>query len=165
MQKPPLQLCVFFIVASGIGFAQATVRVEPFNLSGPRALPEQTRVAAIRDYLQCWQSLRAALEQNRTDLLDSSFAGTAKDKLTETIQQQAALGMRTHYQDIAHDIQIVLFSPEGLSIELTDRVEYEVQVLDHERVKTTQHIVARYIIVLTPDELRWRVRVFQSAGE
>jgi hypothetical protein len=165
MLKPLLQLCAFFIVASGIGSAQATVRVEPFNLSGPRTLPEQTRVAAIRDYLQCWQSLRAALEQNRPDLLDSSFAGTARDKLTETIQQQAALGIRTRYQDRAHDIQVVLYSPEGLSIELTDRVDYEVEVLDHDRVKTTQHIVARYLIVLTPAELRWRVRVFQAADE
>jgi predicted PhzF superfamily epimerase YddE/YHI9 len=107
--------------------------------------------------------LRAALEQNRTDLLDPAFVGTARDKFSETIRQQAALGIRTRYQDRAHDIQIVLYSPEGLSIELKDTVEYDVQVLDHDRVKTTQREIAQYVIVLTPAEVRWRVRVFQAA--
>jgi hypothetical protein len=158
-----LVLCAVFGATSGIGSAQATVRVEQANLQGPRPLPEQTGTAAIRDYLQSWQSLNAALEQNRTDLLDSSFVGTAKDKIAETIQQQAALGIRTRYQDRAHDIQIVFYSPEGLSIELTDKVEYDVQVLDHDGIKTIQHVNARYVIVLTPAEVRWRVRVFQAA--
>jgi hypothetical protein len=165
MLKSLLILCAFFTATSGIGSAQAAVLVEPPNLQGPRHLPEQTAAAAIRDYLQSWQSLRAAFEQNRADLLDPDFVGTARDKLTDTIQQQANLGIRTHYQDRAHDLQIVFYSPEGLSIELTDKVEYDVQVLDHERVKTIQHLSARYVIVLTPAEVRWRVRVFQAALE
>ncbi|MGA2169054.1 MAG: hypothetical protein ABSG62_12655 [Terracidiphilus sp.] len=165
MLKSLLILCAFFTATSGIASAQAAVRVEPPNLQGPRPLPEQTGTAAIRDYLQSWQSLRAAFEQNRADLLDPDFVGTARDKLTDTIQQQVNLGIRTHYQDRAHDLQIVFYSPEGLSIELTDKVEYDVKVLDHERVKTIQHLSARYVIVLTPAEVRWRVRVFQAAPE
>jgi len=65
--------CTVFVAASAMDFAQATVRVEPTNLQGPRPLPEQTGKAAIRDYLESWQSLRAALEQNRADLLDPAF--------------------------------------------------------------------------------------------
>jgi hypothetical protein len=137
--------------------------MEPSNLQGSRPLPEQTGTAAVRDYLQSWQSLRTALDQNRTDLLDPSFVGTAKDKLTDTILQQAALGIRTRYQDRAHDIQIVFYSPEGLSVEMTDNVEYDVQILNHDQVKTTQRVSARYVIVLTPAEVRWKVRVFQAA--
>jgi hypothetical protein len=163
MLKSLLILCTFVSTTLGIGSAQATVRVESSNLQGPRALPEQTGTAAVRDYLQSWQNLRAALEHNRADLLDPAFAGTAREKLSETIQQQTALGIRTRYQDRAHDIHIVFYSPEGLSIELTDDVEYDLQILDSERVKTTQHINARYVIVLTPAEVRWRVRVFQAA--
>ena len=163
MLRSTLFACTVFMAVSGCSSAQATVRVEPANPQSPRPLPEQTQTAAIRDYLQSWQSLRAALEQNRSDLLDPAFVGTARDKLAEAIQQQAALGIRTRYQDSAHDIQIVFYSPEGLSIELTDRVEYDVQVLDHDRVNTIQHISARYVIVLTPAEVRWRVRVFQAA--
>jgi hypothetical protein len=165
MLKSLLILCAVFAAASGIGSAQAAVRVEPPNLQGPRPLPEQTGTAAIRDYLQSWQSLRFALEQNRADLLDQAFVGTARDKLTGTIQQQATLGIRTRYQDRAHDIQIVFYSPEGLSIELTDMVEYDVQVSDHDKIKTIQHLSARYIIVLTPAEVRWCVRIFQAEPE
>jgi hypothetical protein len=155
--------CAVFLVASGFASAQATVRVEPASLQSQRPLPVQTETAVIRDYLHSWQSLGAALEQNRTELLDTAFVGAAKEKLSETIQQQTALGIQTRYQDRAHDIQMVFYSPEGLSIELTDRVEYDVQVLDHEGVKTTQHVSARYVIVLTPAEVQWRVRVFQAA--
>jgi hypothetical protein len=163
MLKSLLILCSLFTSTVAMGSAQATVRVEPPNLQGPRPLPEQTGKAAIRDYLQSWQNISAALEQNRADLLDPAFVGTARDKLTETIQQQTALGIHTRYQDRAHDIQIVFYSPEGLSIELTDDVEYDLQIFDHDRVKTTQHISVRYVIVLTPAEVRWRVRVFQAA--
>jgi hypothetical protein len=135
------------------------------NLQGPRPLPDQTGKAAIHDYLQSWQSFGAAFEQNRTDLLDPAFVGTAKEKLAQTIQQQATLGIGTRYQDRSHDLQIVFYSPDGLSLELTDKVEYDVQLLDQGRVKTTQHLIARYVIVLTPAEVRWRVRVFQSVSE
>jgi hypothetical protein len=148
--------------ASASMTAQATVHIGAANLQSSRPLQEQTGRAAIRDYLQSWQALTAALEQNRADLLDRDFVGTAKDALIATIQQQTALGISTHYQDRAHDIQIASYTPEGLSLELTDNVEYDVQLLEHGKVKATQHVSARYIIVLTPAEVRWRVRVFQG---
>ena len=163
MLRPLLILCAVLTTTSAFVAAQATVRVETANLQGPRSLQEQTGAAAIRDYLQSWQAFRAAFEQNRTDLLDPDFVGSAKDALTATIQQQTALGMSTRYRDRAHDIQIVFYSPDGLSIELTDKVDYDLQVLDQGRVKTTQQVSARYFIVLTPAEVRWRVRIFQGA--
>ena len=156
---------VVLMAAFGFASAQATVRVEPANLESQRPLPEQTRTAVIRDYLQSWQSLKAALEQNRTELLDTTFVGTARDKLSETIQQQTTLGIRTRYQDRSHDLKILFYSPDGLSIELTDKVEYDVQVIDHDKVITTQRETARYLVVLTPAEVRWKVRVFQSVPE
>lgn len=163
MRKHLLFLCAIIVATSCSGVSQATVRVEAASLQGSRPLPGETEAAAIRDYLQSWQSLDAALKRNRQDPLDLSFVGTAKDKLAQTIQQQSALGISTSYQDRAHDIQIVFYSPEGLSIELTDKAEYDVEVFDHDKVKTKQHVSARYVIVLTPAELRWRVRVFQAA--
>jgi hypothetical protein len=160
-------LFVSALAAAALPFAaaQPEVHVEPSNLQGPRPLQDQTRTAAIRDYLKSWQSFRGAFDQNSSAILDVDFVGTAKDKLAETIQQQAALGIRTRYQDRSHDIQIVFYSPEGLSIELTDKVDYDVQVLDHDKVTTTQRVSARYIVVLTPAEVRWRVRVFQAVPE
>lgn len=165
MLKFILTFCLFTNAAAGSAVAQASVRVEPANLQGPRILEQQTASAVIRDYLQSWRSLNAAMEQNRTDLLDTDFVGTARDKLAETVQQQATLGLDTRYQDRAHDIQIVFYSPEGLSIELTDTVDYDQQVLDHGKPITSQRMHARYLVVLTPTESRWKVRVFQAQSE
>src|SRR6202453_943069 len=97
-------LLVSTLAAAGlqVAGAQPEVRVEPSNLKGPRPLEDQTRAAAIRDYLKSWQSFRAAFNQNSPDILDADFVGTAKDKLAETIQQQSALGIRTRYQDLSH---------------------------------------------------------------
>lgn len=155
------------VIASGAGLcaAQADVRVEATQLQGPRPLQEQTQSTAIRDYLQGWKTLSAALDHNDAGALDRDFIGTARDKLAEAVRQQAAVGIHTRYQDKSHDIQIVFYSPEGLSIELTDDVQYDVQVLDHEKVQTTQQVHAHYIVVLTPAEVRWRVRVFQAEFE
>jgi hypothetical protein len=160
-----LILCTGFAAASVLRADQAAVRVEPANLQGPRPLQDQSKAAVIHDYLQAWQGLRGALEQNRPELLEADFVGTARDKLAETVQQQAELGIRTRYQDRSHDLRILFYSPDGLSIELTDKVEYDVQVIDHDKVITTQRERTRYLVVLTPAEVRWRVRVFQSAPE
>jgi hypothetical protein len=109
--------------------------------------------------------LSGALEQNRADLLDADFVGFAKEKLASTIREQTELGVHTHYQDTAHDIQLTFYSPEGLSIQLVDTVEYDMQIVDHEKPVTTQHVRARYVAVLTPTEVRWKVRIFQAESE
>ena len=158
-------ISLIFAAAFAFGADQSAVRVDPANLQGPRPLEKQTETTAIHDYLQAWQSLRGALEQNRADLLDSDFVGTARDKLAATIEQQAKLGIRTRYQDLAHDIQIIFYSPEGLSIELMDVAEYDVQLFDHDKIQTTQRVQARYIVILTPAEVRWRVRILQAEPE
>jgi hypothetical protein len=160
-----LVLAATLAAFAGIANAQATLRVEPARLDGPRPLADQTAEAAIRDYLESWQSMSAALVGNRPDLLDTDFVGDAKDKLAETIREQAGLGIRTRYQDRAHDVQIVFYSPEGLSIEMTDTVDYDVQLLAQDKLTATQHVHARYLVVLTPDQLRWRVRVLQAESE
>ena len=158
-------LCVWFALAAGMAAAQPAMRVDTSQLRGPRPLQEQTRIAAIRDYLQSWQSMSDAFEQNRTDLLGAHFVGTAKDKLANAIDKQVQLEIHTRYQDRAHDIQIVFYSPEGLSIEILDRVDYSVQVIDHDKLVTTVPTSARYIVVLTPSEVRWKVRVMEAVPE
>ncbi len=165
MLKYILILCTVFGAAPDIAVAQASVRVDPANLQDSRPLQEQTATAAIHNYLQSWQSLQSAFEQNRADLLDTDFVGDAKDKLTNAIRQQASLGIRTRYRVRAHNLKIIFYSPEGLSIELTDNVEYDVELLDHDNSESVQNVHARYIAVLTPSESRWRVRVFQAQPE
>jgi len=165
MRKPLVLVCSLLAAILALGSDQPAVRVGPTNSVGPRPLEKQTETAVIRDYLQAWRSMSAALEQNRADLLDPDFIGTAKEKLADTIREQAKLGIHTRYQDSAHDLQLVFYSPEGLSIQLVDAVEYDVQILDRKAVVTTQHVRARYVAVLTPTEVRWKVRVFQAEPE
>jgi len=165
MVKSLLILCSVFVAFADSGGAQTVVRVEPAHLQGSRPLQEQTGTAAIRDYLQSWKSLSAAVEHNRSELLDPDFVGTARDKLSSTIQEQMMLGIRARYEDRAHDLCIVFYSPEGLSIELIDKVQYDVQVLDHDTIVARQRVSARYLVILTPAEVRWRVRVFQVDPE
>ena len=165
MKKSLLMACACSFALLALAAHQSAIHVEPSNLHGPRALEKQTETAAIRDYLQAWEAMRGALEQNHPDLLDADFVGTAKDKLAGAIQEQAGLGVRTLYQDRAHDIKITFYSPDGLSIQLVDNVEYDVQILDHDKVAGSGQVRAHYIAVLTPSEVRWRVRVLQADSQ
>jgi hypothetical protein len=106
-----------------------------------------------------------ALDQNRADLLGPDFIGTAKEKLAGTIREQERLGIHTRYRDGAHDLHLVFYSPEGLSVQLVDTVEYDMEVLGRDNVLATQHVRARYVAVLTPTEVRWKVRVLQAEPE
>jgi hypothetical protein len=165
MLKSLVLISAFGAAVSAFAADQPTVRIEPPNLQGPRPLQEQTAKAAIQDYLDSWTSLRDALQQNRPEVLDRDFIGTAKDRLASTIKEQSAAGVHAIYRDRSHDLQILFYSPEGLSIELADRVAYDVQVFDHDKSIGTEQVRTRYIVVLTPTETRWRVRIFQSQSE
>jgi hypothetical protein len=159
-----LRLLVFSALAwfAATASGQAAVQVEPATFQGPRPLARQTAAAVVRDYLEAWQSMSAALEQNRADLLDQDFVGDALEKLTGTVSAQAKQGIGTRYLERSHDIQIVFYSPEGLSVQLTDNADYDLQLLDHDKVVTTEPMHAHLIAVLTPTEVRWKVRVLQA---
>jgi hypothetical protein len=153
-------LAALFLSATG----QPSVRVAPMDSVGPRPVEKQTQSSIVRDYLQAWQTMGSALGENRADLLDGYFVGVAREKLADTIRQQQKLGLETTYRDQSHDLQVVLYSPEGLSIQLLDNVEYDVEVRDHGKTVGTQHVRTHCIAVLTPTESRWKVRVFQSGS-
>jgi hypothetical protein len=146
------------------GTAQPSVKVAPMDAVGPRPVEQQTQSSVVRDYLQAWQTLSGAMSQNRADLLDASFVGVAKDKLLDTIREQQKLGIQTSYRDLSHNLEVVFYSPEGLSLQLLDSVEYDVEVSDHGKTLGTQHVRTRYVAVLSPTESKWKVRVLQSDG-
>jgi hypothetical protein len=147
------------------GFDEPSVQVAPTDSVGPRTLEKQTETAVIRDYMHAWQTMSAALDTNQADLLDADFVGTAKDKLADTVREQQKSGLRTHYADRSHNLKLVFYSPEGLSIQLIDTVEYDVQLFDHDQLRGTTRVHARYVAVLTPTEVRWKVRLFQAQPE
>lgn len=144
---------------------QASVHVKAPDLHSPRPLADQTAEAAVRDYMESWQAMKTAFDQNRAALLNRDFEGTAKDKLSAAISGQIKAGIHTKYEDRSHNIQIVFYSPEGLSIQLVDDVQYDQQVFQNGKLLVTQPAHARYIVVMTPSQVRWRVRVFQAQPE
>lgn len=147
------------------GAQQPTVTVEPPHVDGPRKLADQTAQAVVRDYLQSWQAMSKALNQNNAGLLGADFVGLAKQKLAKTIDQQAAAGIHTRYVDRSHDVQVVFYSPDGLSIELTDQVSYDVQIFNHDKQIATRQAQGRYVVVMTPAQVRWMVRIFQTEAQ
>lgn len=144
---------------------QASVHVKPPDVHGPRPIADQTAEAAVRDYIESWQAMKNAFDQNRPGLLNRDFEGTAKDTLSAAISGQVKAGIHTKYQDRSHNIQIVFYSPEGLSIQLVDDVEYDQQVFQNGKLLVTQAAHARYVVVMTPTQVRWKVRVFQAQPE
>lgn len=148
-----------------MGADEPAVHVEPVDSSSPRELEQQTQEAVVRDYLLAWQTMNRAMQANQPDLLDATFVGVAKEKLADTIHDQQKLGIQTHYIDRSHDLKLVFYSPEGLSIQLLDTVEYDVELMDHDKVQATQHVRTRYVAVLSPTEVRWKVRIFQADAQ
>lgn len=162
MLKSLLLISVFGTALVAYAADEPTVHVQEPHLQGPRELQDQTAKAVVRDYLDSWQSMGKALDQNRPDLLERDFVGAAKEKLVSTIKSQRAAGVHTSYRDRSHDVQILFYSPEGLSVELADDVTYDVEMSSGGKSVGTQQVKARYIVVLTPTEVRWRVRIFQA---
>lgn len=146
-----------------LGAGQPSVKVAPMDAAGPRPVEQQTQASVIRDYLKAWQGLGMALRQNQAGLLDRCFIGAAREKLADTIHEQERLGISASYQDRSHAINVVFYSPEGLSLQLVDDVEYDVEVRNQDGVLGSQHVQTRYVAVLTPTESQWKVRVFQGA--
>jgi len=144
------------------GSTEPTVRVAPMDSVGPRPMEDQTRSSVIRDYLIGWTTMNDALSQNRPELLDAVFVGNAKDKLAKTVAEQTKLGIQTSYLPTSHNIKVIFYSPEGLSIQLVDEVEYEVDVKKNSQSIGSEHVRARYLAVLSPTETNWKVRIFQG---
>jgi hypothetical protein len=151
-----------FVVLIAYGFAQPKVKVETADFAGPRPLEDQTRASVVRDYLQAWKSLDSAFRNNRPDLLDAYFVGVAQEKLAHTISEQRKIGIQTSYRDRSHVLKLLFYSPEGLSVQLDDAVQYDEDVVDSKGAHIVRHITTHYLAVLTPTEVRWKVRIFQA---
>ena len=158
-------LAAVFTISAALlmsGATEPAVKVAPMDSVGPRPVEMQTQTSVVRDYLRAWETLDSALQKNRPDLLDEYFVGAAKEKLKDTIREQQSLGIKTAYGNQSHDLQVVFYSPEGLSIQIVDNAGYEAEVRDHDKVVGTQQVRTRYVAVLTPTESKWKVRVFQG---
>jgi hypothetical protein len=132
------------------------------SAAGPRQIEEGTAKAIQRDYSDAWKTLARASGENRAELLDMAFVGTARDKLRDRIAGQKQAGLTVRLIDRGHEVDAVFYSPEGSSIQLEDVASFDLEVLDGNDVIHREQVKQKYIVVLSAAENRWKVRVMEE---
>jgi hypothetical protein len=133
---------------------------------GPRSIEDLTSKSVPRDYALAWQSMEKALGENRPGLLEAYFTGLARQDLTERVNSQIRSGLSTRYTDHGHTLEAVFYSPAGDAMELRDRAQLEIQILDGGKVIYDEPIKEELMVLMTPGADRWLVRQIQTtAGE
>ena len=155
-------LPVVFLAALG-GFAQdlPSVQLNADNGAG-KPLEDMTRTAVARDYAKAWNTLAKAMDTNRGDLIAGDFVGVADDKLTTAVEQQSKAGLHRRYVDRGHKVDVLFYSPDGTSMQLRDTAQLEIQLMDGDKVLHSDNVTRHYVSLMTPTEVRWKVRVLQE---
>jgi hypothetical protein len=142
--------------------AGVSVKLNADN-AGPHEMQDTTRTSITKAYARAWESMAKALSENNTGALDAAFLSTARDNLAQRVADQKALGMTTRLVDRGHKVDVLFYSPEGMSMQLRDTAQLVWQVLDGSKVVQSQNVTQHYIVVMTPTEVTWKVRVLQEA--
>jgi len=129
---------------------------------GPRVIEDLTSKSVPRDYGLAWQTMGQALEENRPGLLDGYFTGLAKQGLTERVNSQLKSGLQTRITDRGHHLDAIFYSPGGDVMQLRDRAQVDVQVLDGGKVIYEAPENLEYTVLMTPGADRWLVRELQA---
>jgi hypothetical protein len=128
----------------------------------PRPLEQLTGQAIVKVYSTAWKNMETALAENRVDLIDESFVGYAHDKLLSQVKEQRKTGVSTRYVDHGHQVQATFYSPEGSAVQLRDTAQLEIQILDGDKVVSSQTVTRKYIGVVTVVEDSWKLRVLDG---
>jgi hypothetical protein len=128
----------------------------------PRPLEQLTGQAIVKVYSTAWKNMETALADNRIDLIDESFVGYAHDTLVSQVKQQRKNGLTTRYVDHGHQVEATFYSPEGSAVQLQDTAQLEIQVLDGNKVVSSQTVTRKYMGVVTVVEDSWKVRVLDG---
>ncbi len=167
MMRRPLLLVLLALALVTFGARPANaqqIKLDSVS-AGPREMADATRDSITRAYAHAWKTLAQALAENRADLLDAAFIGAARDNFVQLIRHQQASGLRQKYVDRGHTVEVLFYSPEGLSVQLRDRAQLELQVLDGDSVVHREALTVNYIALLTPTEVTWKVRLLQAVPE
>ena len=97
--------------------------------------------------------------------LESYYTGWAKENLAKRIADQRNAGLHTHYIDHGHTLEAVFYSPAGDLMQLRDRAQLEIQILDGNKVIDQQQVTLHYVVLMTPGADRWLVRDLQAIPE
>jgi len=161
-------LLIAFVCAILVGDFRAAAAAEPPRVElnadniGPRPLEDLTSKSLPRDYAFAWQTMEQALEENRPGLLEGYFTGLAKQDLTQRVNSQIKSGLHTRYEDRGHKLEALFYSPAGDAVQLRDRAQLEVQILDGGKVIYDEPMTLQYVVIMTPGADRWLVREIQA---
>lgn len=158
-------LVILVLALSTLAFAANPEVTLDASEVAPRAVEDSTVSAVIRDYSAAWAQLAQAVEQNRRELLETSFTGVARDSFAELIVSQQKNGLRQRYVDHGHKLRAIFYSADGSALEVRDAAQIEFQLLDGDKVVGSQTETMHYVAILTPAENRWKIRLLQSAKE
>jgi hypothetical protein len=70
--------------------------------------------------------------------------------------------MRTRYRDRGHRLEAIFYAPAGDAMQLRDRAQLDIQVLDEDKVIDDEPVNVEYIVLMTPGADRWLVRQMQA---
>jgi hypothetical protein len=130
--------------------------------AGPREVEDQTKDSIIRDYGKAWQALEQALQDNRPDLLNADFAGYAQNEWLAAVKAQNSSDLSRRIVDRGHHVQVIFYSPDGSAMQLRDTAQLEIQYRDGSKVLHSEKLSAQYLVLMTPAENSWKVRVLQE---
>ena len=130
--------------------------------ASPRAVEPLTEHSIVRDFTAAWKSLAEASEENSTEQLNGYFVGDAQAVVRRAIAGQQSADVKVRYLNQVHNLRAVFYAPEGDVMELQDAAEYQLQVLSEGKVVHDEHVVAQYVVLMTPASDRWVVRQLQS---
>jgi hypothetical protein len=128
----------------------------------PRPVEEATALAIQRDYTQAWQSLVSALEENRAEMLDENFTGGARQQWQDAIHAQQQNGLSRRIVDHGHRLRGRFYSLDGSALEAVDTADLEIQYREGSKLLFSERIQAHYLVLLTPAENSWKVRILQE---
>ena len=160
-----LALGVFALMSLYSVAADAPQVVLDASKAGPRAVERLTERSILRDYRFAWVNLAQALESNSTVPLNGLFAGAANDWLTRAVGNQRHNGLSAHYLNQSHKLEVVFYAPEGDVVELHDDAEYDLQIFDRDRTIHSEHVMVRYVVLMTPAADRWVIRQLQAVPQ
>jgi hypothetical protein len=133
--------------------------------AGPRQLESTLQHSIPADYAKAWQTLSEALQSGDSSVLDRYWTGVAHDKLQRLVQDQISTGVQVRYVDKSHRLEAVFYPTDGAALLLHDTAQIEIQVLSSGKLIHTEDLTAKYVVLMTPGQDRWLVRIFQTASD
>lgn len=162
--RAAIALCILFGVASVPATIHAAGPGHSLDTSSatPRAVEDTTAAAIERDYAYAWKSLVSALDANHPELLNENFTGIAREHWQQAIDLQRQNGLSRHIIDHGHSLRVTFYSLDGSALQAEDIADLEIEYRDGSKVLSSERIKSRYLVLLTPAENSWKIRILEE---